>query len=248
MPRPPRLPVSLQLWSIREQVAADFAGTMAAVGRMGYEGVELIALGNTPVADADRALRDAGLKVSGMHVLLDPLRASVPHVVEQALTLGCRNVICPWFPPALLQTAASFSALGEELNVIGARLRAFGIVFHYHHHDFELRVLEGRRGIDWILDATEPRNVHCETDVYWLQKGGLDPVRFLTEQGKRIKLVHLKDEYELGSGPVDFRSVFSAIDAIGAAEWLIVEQEQYTFPPLEAVERCLQKMREWGRA
>ena len=243
-----RLPVSLQLWSIREQVAADFSGTMAEVARMGYEGVELIALGSLSAADADKALRAAGLKVSGMHVLLDPLRASVPQVVEQALTLGCKNVICPWFPPALLQTSSAFVALGEELNVIGAKLRAFGIGFHYHHHDFEIRTVDGRRGIDWILDACEPRNVSCETDVYWLQKGGLDPVRFLIDQGKRVKLVHLKDEFELGTGPVNFDAVFQTLDTIGAAEWLIVEQEQYNFPPLEAVSRCLDQMRRWGRA
>ena len=64
----------------------------------------------------------------------------------------------------------------------------------------------------------------------------------------RVPLVHLKDETELGSGPVDFAAIFAAMDEIGAAEWQIVEQEKYNFPPLESARRCFAQLRAWGRA
>jgi sugar phosphate isomerase/epimerase len=244
----PSLPVALQLWSIREEVTRDFSGTMAHVAGLGFTGVELAGLGPTTPTDADRALRAAGLRVVGLHVMMDQLRSNLSQVVEQALELGTPHVICPWYPPRLIRTVAAAEALGQELNELGARLRVHGLRFHYHHHDFDLASVAGRPLLDWILDASEPRHVGCEADVYWLHQGGVAPDRFLLEQGRRVQLVHLKDEKELGTGPVDFLAVFTAIDTVGAAEWLIIEQEQYSVEPLQAVELSLQQLRRWGRA
>lgn len=242
------LPVALQLWSIRDEVARDFAGTMRQVAAMGYSGVEIAGFGNLDLAAGNQALRDAGLRVAGMHVSIQQLRADVMQVAEQACTLGCGNLVCPWYPPHLLTTPAAYEDLGEELNRIGARLRAVGLRFHYHHHDFELRLTGGRHGLDWLVDACEPRNVAIEADVYWLKFAGVDPAVFLREQGRRVHLVHLKDEKELGSGPVDFGSVFQVLDAVAAVEWLIVEQEQYTFAPLVSVQKSFDALRAMGRA
>ncbi len=79
-------------------------------------------------------------------------------------------------------------------------------------------------------------------------KAGYSPARFLREQGTRCPLIHLKDEQELGSGPVNFPEVFAAAEEVGAAEWYIVEQERSTRPPLEAVRVCFEQLQRWGKA
>lgn len=242
------IPVSLQLWSLRDLVNVDFAGTVAEVAKIGYAGVETAGYGNLDAAGAAKAIQDAGLKVSGQHVSIGALRADLSKVAAEAHQLGTRNVICPFYPSALFNSGASCAQIGEELNEIGAKLRGFGLQFHYHNHAFELNTVEGRRGFDWLLDAASPRNLLCQADVFWVHTGGKNPAEFIREQGRRIKLVHLKDEKEIGGGPVNFPEVFSAVESIGAVEWYVVEVEKYNFAPLESVRRSFEQLKAWGKA
>jgi sugar phosphate isomerase/epimerase len=243
-----RIPVALQLWSVREDVQKDFAGTVAAVARMGYSGVELAGYGTLDAPRARAALDAAGLKAAGMHVSYPALRADPQAVVGEALALGARHVTCSWWPPAQLTGAASFERLGELLGEVGRTLRAFGIRFSYHNHDAEFRIVDGKPGFEWILGAAEPRDLAAEIDVYWVQHAGYSPGKILRDLGSRVPLLHLKDEKEIGGGPVDFAEVFSAADAVGAVEWYIVEQEAYSHAPLKSVGLCLEQLRAWGRA
>lgn len=242
------IPVSLQLWSVRDHIKTDFAATVAALARFGYQGVETAGYGNLDAAGAAAAIKSAGLKVSGMHVGIDALRASPNTVIADALLLGSQDVIVPWFPKALLATSAACAALGEELAAHGRRLAAHGIRLHYHNHDFELAKIEGRTVFERILDAAPPAHLLCQADVYWVKIGGDDPASFIRRQGRRIRLVHLKDEKELGTGPVDFPSVFAAIDSIGGVDWQVIEVEKYNHDPLESARLSLEQLKKWGRA
>jgi len=242
------IPVALQLWSVREDTARDFAGTVKAVADMGYAGVELAGFGNTDVRGAHAAITAAGLKVAGVHASIQDLRSDINRWVDAALLLGTRHVMCPWWPREHYHSAAACTRIGEELAAVGATFRAHGLHFAFHNHNNELAVVEGRRVFDWILDAAAPRDLGCQADVYWVQVGGKDPAEFIREQGRRIRTVHLKDEKEIGTGPVNFPSVFAALEAIGAVEWYVVEVEQYNFAPLESVRRSLAQLRSWGQA
>ena len=240
--------VSLQLWSLRDQIKTDFAGTMAEVARSGFAGVETAGFGNLDATAAAAALRDAGLVVSGMHVGIQPLRTDFNRVVDEALLCGARDLIVPWWSPAHFRSGAACAEIGQELDALGSRLRGYGLGLHFHNHAAELAVVDGRRVFDWLLDAAQPRNLGCEADVYWVQVGGTDPAAFLREQGRRIRLLHLKDETELGSGPVNFGAVFAAAEAIGAVEWYVIEVEKYNHAPLDSVRRSLEQLRAWGQA
>lgn len=240
--------VSLQLWSLRDLTKSDFAGTMREVARIGFAGVETAGWGNLDAAAATQAIRDAGLVVSGMHVGIVPLRTELNRVIDEALACGASDVIVPYWSPGQFRSAAACAEIGQELDTLGSRLRAYGLQLHFHNHAGEFAVVEGRRVFDWLLDAAQPRNLGCEADVYWVKVGGSDPAQFIREQGRRIRLVHLKDEKELGTGPVDFPAVFEAVDRIGAVEWYVIEVEQYSFGPLESVRRSFEQLRAWGRA
>lgn len=242
------LPVALQLWSLRERQAKDFAGTVAAVAQIGYTGVELAGYGNLDAKGVKAALDATGLKVAGMHVGIDALRGNLNTVISDALMFGTRHVICPGWPVIQYATAASCAGIGEQLGAIGRTLRAYGLQFSFHNHAGELKVIDGRTVFEWMLGAAAPRDLMAEVDVYWVKVGGQDPARTLRSYGARCPLVHLKDEKELGLGPVDFESVFAAIDDVGAAEWLVVEQEAYNHEPLESVRLCFEQLKRWGRA
>ncbi|RRJ96284.1 sugar phosphate isomerase/epimerase [Opitutaceae bacterium TAV4] len=243
-----KIPVSLQLYSLRELVKTDFAATVAEVARIGYAGVETAGYGNLDATGAAKAIADVGLKVSGQHIGLAALRADLNKVISDAHLLGTTNIICPSTPRDLYRSPAAVSQLGEELDELGARLRAHGIQFHYHNHAFEFVTLEGRYGLDWLLDAAAPRNLLCQADVFWVRTGGKNPAQFIREQGRRIKLLHLKDEKEIGGGPVDFAEIFAAVESVGALEWYVVEVGQYNHPPLESVRLSLEQLKQWGIA
>ncbi len=239
---------SVQLWSLRDLTKDDFAGTVAAVAKMGYAGVETAGFGNLDAPPAASALRDAGLVVSGMHVNIRHFRADFNKVVDDALACGATELIVPSWPAAHYRSAAACRQIGAELNELGARLRGLGLSLHFHNHDWEMKEVEGRRVFDWILDEAAPANLGCQADVYWVHKGGKDPAAFIREQGRRIRLLHVKDEKEIGTGPVDFAPVFAAVESIGAVEWYVIEVEQYNHPPLESVRLSLEQLKTWGKA
>jgi sugar phosphate isomerase/epimerase len=244
------LPIALQMWSLRDDMQKDFAATVAAVAQIGYAGVELAGYGNLDAPGAAAALKNAGLRAAGMHTGIARLRDELPQVIDEARLFGARDIICPWLPPAeAFPNPEACERTAAELNAIGAKLRAAGLRLAYHNHAAEFAPPVGGRAVfDWLLDASEPRNLSAELDVYWAHVAGKNPVDFMREQGRRITLLHLKDEKELGLGPVDFEAVFRAVDAAAAIEWLIVEQEHYTATPLAGVRACLDQLRRWGRA
>jgi sugar phosphate isomerase/epimerase len=243
-----KIPIALQLWSVREEMNRDFAGTVATVAKIGYAGVELAGYGNLDARGAKRALDAAGLAVAGMHVGRDLLGRNIEQVIEEAQLLGARHVTCPWWPPAEYTTAKVCQGIGQQLDAIGAILSNHGLQFSFHNHAAEAKMCGDRMVLEWILGAAKPGHLAAEPDVYWIHAAGGDPARFLREHGARCPLIHLKDETELGRGPVAFEEVFAAIDDAGAAEWLIVEQEKYHHAPLQSVRLCYEQLQAWHRA
>lgn len=241
------LPISLQLWSVREDMKRDFASTVAEVGRIGYAGVELAGYGNLDAKGAKAALDAANLKVSGMHVGIATLRTEPEKVIGDALMFGSRHVTVPFWSPDQFVSIAAVEKIAEELNTIGSKFRASGLQLSYHNHAGEFKLLEGRPVFDWLLGASEPRNVSAEVDLYWVQVGGYSPEKFIRDHGARVKLIHLKDETELGGGPVNFAPIFELVETIGAAEWYVVEQEKYNHPPLTSVRLCYEQLKKWGK-
>jgi len=226
----------------------DFAGTVAEIARIGYPAVELAGFGNLDAEGARAALANANLVVSGMHVGIAALRADLAKVIAEAKLLGTRHVTRPPlgrppnFPPS-----PTVEKIAAELDAFGAQLLSADLQLSFHNHAAEFQLLEGRPVFDWLLAASQPRHLAAEVDVYWVQIGGYSPEKFLRDHGARVKLVHLKDETELGLGPVDFPRVFATVESIGAAEWYVVEQEKYNHTPLESVRLCLEQLKRWGK-
>ncbi len=243
-----KIPTALQLWSVREDAKRDFAATVAAVAEIGYAGVELAGYGNLDAKGAKAAVDSAGLQVAGMHVSYATLRSDPGSVVSDALLLGTRNVTCSWWPPGHFVSALACERIGEQLGEVGESLRPFGIRFGFHNHASEFKIFDKRPAFEWILGAAEPRNLFAQLDVFWAHSAGYPPEKFIHEHGSRIPLLHLKDEKELGCGPVDYAKVFAATDSVGAAEWFIIEQEEYSHAPIKSVRLCLEQMKAWGRA
>lgn len=240
------VPLALQLWSVKEAIASDFAATAARVAGLGFVGVELAGYGKLDARGAKAALDAAGLRVAGMHI--NPAKlGEINQIIDEALTVGTKHVTCAFWPRTLYVSSAACERIGERLAEFGANLRASGLRFSFHNHDAELAVLNGRTVLEWILGAAAPRDLAMEPDVFWLHYAGYDPARFIHEQGARCPLIHLRDAAEIGGGPVDYPKVFAAMDTVASAEWLIMEQDRFNHEPFESLRRGMAQLAEWGR-
>src|SRR5262245_10030044 len=147
-------PLSIQMYTLRDQVAADIAGALRAVAELGYGAVELHSFGNLSAAQVRAELDTLGLKASGMHVGLDRLEKQLDAAIADMHTIGARHIICPWLPPDRRGTAEGYRSLAQTLNRIGRDVQAGGLQLSYHNHDFEFERFGEQTALDIILEET----------------------------------------------------------------------------------------------
>lgn len=240
-----KIPLSVQLYTLRDRCNQDMPGTLKALGEIGYKGVELAGFGSLKTAaEVRKAVDDAGLVVSGMHLGIDGfLGADAAKAAEDQKILGNSHVICPWV--ALDgKPEADYRAFALQLEQAGATAAKLGLTMCYHNHSFEHKPLrKGLDGLDVIFGNTHPDHVKAELDLYWVQHGGHDPAKYIEKMGKRCVLVHLKDMEvgpdrrfaNVGEGIIDFRAIVAAGQKVGV-RWYVVEQDNcYGQDPLDAV-------------
>jgi sugar phosphate isomerase/epimerase len=250
-----QIPVALQLYSVRDQLKADFTGTVSAVAKMGYAGVELAGYGGMTATELRKLLDDLGLRVAGDHVGLDRLEQQLDAAIAFNQEIGSPYVVCPFAPEGRRKDAAGWQQLVQTFNEIGRKCAEQGLGFCYHNHAFEFAPLDGSNGFTTLYENADPRYVKMELDMYWALKGGDNPASILRRYAGRCAIVHLKDMTgdaeqtfaEVGEGVLNFQDVFQAAST-GGVTWYVVEQDRCKRPPLESVQLSLQHLKEWGMA
>lgn len=247
-----KIPIALQMYTLRELAEEDFVGTLRSVAQIGYAGVEFVGYGGLSAAEIKALLEELGLRPAGSHVSLELLENELDSVIEYSLEIGNPYVVCPSLPPDRRRDGPSLRAVAQSLNHIGAACKEQGLRFCYHNHAFEFQTLDGKCIFDILFENTDPELVGAEVDTYWVQFAGLDPAELIQRYSDRVRLVHLKDMdpqdrsfAEVGEGILDWRAIFSASEAAGA-EWYIVEQDRCKRPPLESVRLSLENLRAMG--
>ena len=250
-----RIPIALQLYSVRKDCERDLPGTLKAVAEMGYQGVEFAGYYGRSAAELRTLVDDLGLAVAGSHVSLDSLLGDeVQSTIEFNQILGNRFLVVPGLPEARRNSHQAWLGTAQTFNQIAERLAATGggFVTGYHNHHVEFTPMGGELPWDTFFGNTR-QDVVMQLDTGNALHGGADPVPFLERYPGRAVTVHLK-EYSEGhrkalicEGDVRWQEVFRLCEAVGGTEWYIVEQESYAYPPLECVDRCLQALRAMGK-
>lgn len=248
------LPIALQLYTVRDDAARDFAATIASVAKIGYAAVELAGYGSVKSAGpAKHILDDNGLIVAGQHVALDALETDLSRVIEDAQTLGTEFVVVPYLPAERRLSLDGYRQLASLLEEYGSTLRDAGLQLAYHNHDFEFQKFGGDiYGYDAFFGAADPELVKVEMDTFWVKKAGEDPAAYMRKYAGRVPLVHLKDmtpegEFaEVGEGTMDYPAIFSAASVAGT-QFYIVEQDRCDkHAPLESARISFDNLRKLG--
>ncbi|MDQ2799941.1 MAG: sugar phosphate isomerase/epimerase, partial [Armatimonadota bacterium] len=189
-----KLPIALQLYTLRDQTAQDFSGTIRKVADIGYAAVELAGHGDLSIRELVSLLQDNHLRVAGSHVGIEAMEQDIAQVIDENLALGNRYVVVPYLSEDRRQGADGYKRTAETLNGLGETLRSNALSLCYHNHDFEFQKQDnGELGIDILLQNTDPALVKAEVDTYWVLVGGQDPVEFVQKYRGRVPLMHLKD-------------------------------------------------------
>ncbi|MGB6973900.1 MAG: sugar phosphate isomerase/epimerase [Terracidiphilus sp.] len=268
------LPLGLQLYSVRDQLPRDFAGTLKQIAALGYQEVEAAGYFHRTVPEIRTALRDAGLRLPSAHYSHDALSKDFDRILAFNKELGVRTLICS-FPglkdPSRLKSP-SFATLVEsftledwrwnagEFNRMGEKVKAAGMQFGYHNHTMEFRPQHGVVPYDELMRLTDPALVTFEMDCGWVKVGGGNPVTYLKRYPTRITMLHVKDfkrtnkpvsvaspppPAELGRGTEDYRPIFTAASR-GNIKHCFVEQEGFDMPPMQALKIDAEYMRSFN--
>jgi sugar phosphate isomerase/epimerase len=249
----PRIPIALQLYSIRHDCEKDLPGTLKAVAGMGYDGVDFAGYYGHDAPTIRAMLDDLDLKAAGCHTGIQTLLGDeLQKTIEFNHILGNKYLIVPGLPEPYRSSREAWRKTAEVFNEIAANLKPEGMFTGYHNHHIEFTPMDGELPWDTFFGNTVPEVV-MQIDLGNALHGGADPVAFLKHYPGRARTVHLKaysaanDKALIGEDDVDWAEVFRVCEADPVTEWYIVEQESYPYSPLESVDRCLQALKAMGK-
>lgn len=233
--------IGIQLYTLRQELAQDPVRTLARVAEIGFREVEFA--GYPPGTPTElRALLDRyGLRAPSSHVPLAALDRDWERTLENAAAIGQRYIVVAFVAPADRGGLEDWKRLATRFTRAGETARRHGLSFCYHNHDFEFAQIDGLVPYDLLLAETDPRAVGFEMDLYWLTKGGRDPLEYFSRWPGRFPLVHVKDMdptprrgfTEVGKGIIDFRRVFRRAAQAGIRHYFY-EQDETPGSPFES--------------
>jgi len=249
------IPIALQLYSVRDDCAQDFLGTIAQVAAMGYGGVEFAGFHDTSAEDIRRCLDENGLTCAGAHTPIEKLSdENIEETIRFHQVLGCNNLVVPWLPESTRATPEACKETADKLNKVADKLKTHGMRTGFHCHAGDMSPLEGGKSAwDLLGEYTVPEFI-MQYDTANGMSGGADPVQPILDLPGRGITVHLKEwsgehgAKPIGEGIVPWAKVFEACETVAGTQWYIVEHESYEgVTPLEAVQQCLQGLKAMGK-
>jgi sugar phosphate isomerase/epimerase len=204
------LPIGLQLYSVRQMLPNDFAGTLKQLATIGYRQVEAAGFFGHSASEVRQMMADAGIKCVSAHYSLVDLLKTGDATIEYAKALGLEYVVCSapsapdperlakypggtWQGVLHALTLDDWKWNADQFNQMGRRMKAAGIRFGYHNHTGEFRNLDGTNGFQVLLRDTDPAYVTFELDCGWAIASGQDPITLLRQNPTRFSLLHVKD-------------------------------------------------------
>ena len=257
--------VGVQLYTVRDQMKADFDGTIAKVASIGYKEVEFAGyFGRTP--QQVRAVLDKnGLSAPSTHAQYDEMDDKFPAVIEASKTIGLSYIVCPWIPEELRKSPDIWKQASEKFNRAGELSKKAGIQFAYHNHWFEFLPVNGKMPYDTLLELCDKDLVKMELDLCWITVGGGDPLKYFDRYPGRFPLVHvkdvkrvppvtaagsqdfgssMKDMTEVGGGIIDWKKIFAQSDKAGIKHYIVEhDNPKQPFESITTSYQYLEKLR-----
>ncbi|MCU0916563.1 MAG: sugar phosphate isomerase/epimerase [Planctomycetes bacterium] len=244
-----KIPIGLQLYSVRSEAQKDLSGTIAKVAKMGYQGVEFAGYYECKAKDIRKMLDDNGLVCCGTHTAMETLAdENLAATIEFNKVLGNTYLIVPWLQPSETNPKETWLGYARRFNVLVEKVKPQGMWVGYHAHQHDFAPLDGTTGWDIIASNTS-RDFIMQLDSGNCMDGGGDPVAYLKRYPGRAVTIHLKEHSAknpkamIGEGDVKWAEIFQLVRAAGTTRWYIIEEEKDAVPPLQGAKISLNNLK-----
>jgi sugar phosphate isomerase/epimerase len=251
--------IGLQLYTVRDAMQKDPAGTLAKVKQIGYNSIEAATYTGSQLfygMDAKtfaETLKQNNLIIPSAHYRLGEektngadTKGTMLHewdkAVDDAAAVGIKHMVCAWLSESERGNIDHYKQLAANLNKSAEICKKAGIQLCYHNHDFEFVEQDGQLPYNIILDNTDKDLVKMELDLYWITKAKHDPIEMFKQHPGRFPLWHVKDMdktpqqafTEVGNGTIDFKKIFENA-TIAGMKYFFVEQDKCPGSPFDSI-------------
>ena len=252
--------IGLQLYTVRDAMQKDPAGTLQKVASIGYNSVEAATYTGTElyygmdVKSFSALLKSNGLVMPSAHYALgegsNPQKGTIANdwqkAVDDAASMGQQYMVCAYLPESQRKTLDDYKRVAGIFNKAAETCKKSGIQFCYHNHNFEFPPIDGQIPYEVLLKEADPKLVKMEMDLYWVDKGGHDPLQLFKEHPGRFILWHVKDMdhtpqksfTEVGNGIIDFKKIFQHANQSGMKKFF-VEQDFCPGSPFDSIAKSI---------
>lgn len=246
-----KVPVGLELYSVRNELTKDLKGTVTAVAKMGYQVVEFYSPYFGWSVDQTKEIRklmdDLGIRCMSTHNGMNAFTGDgVQKAIELNKILGAKYVVLA-SAGGNVKTVDDWKGVADKLTKATEQLHPAGLRAGFHNHQSEWKPIDGQKPLVILADNT-PKDFMMQLDVGTTMEVGEDPVAWIDAHPGRINSLHLKDwapgegkgyQVLFGEGVSPWKKIFNAAESKGGVEFYLIEQEGSRFPPLETAQKCL---------
>lgn len=250
-----KYPVGLEMFSVRNELAKDLPGTVAAVAKMGYDCVEFFSPYTQWTPEKAREVRkqmdDLGIKCLSTHNGANMFSGDqMDRAVELNTILGSRYIIMA--SAGRVEGLDGWKGVAEKLNAAAAKMKPAGIRPGFHNHRAEFLPIDGKMPMEVLAEQTT-KDVTLQFDIGTCVHAGVDPVAWIHRNPGRFTSIHCKDWSKnadlgykalFGEGDAPWKQIFDAVEKTGGLEFYLLEQEGSRFTPYETAEKCLATFRQ----
>lgn len=257
--------VGLQLYTIRDAMAADVKGSLKKVSDLGYKNLELASYSNGKFygykpSEFKKMVTDLGMNALSSHAAVESTGITTENAKMMAdahAELGVKYCIQPWINEQD-RTIEQYKKMIADWNKVGEIMKNVGIQFGYHNHNFEFKPMDGKIPYyDIFMPEMDAKLITMELDLFWASKAGQDPVEMFKKYPGRFQLLHMKDMRtkqapfydvikddicEVGEGVIDFKRILAAKKIAGAKYLFVEDDNQGNGKPFEGIGTSIKNM------
>lgn len=257
--------VGLQLYTIRDAMAADVKGSLKKVSDLGYKNLELASYSSGKFygfkpSEFKKMVNDLGMNALSSHAAVESAGITTENAKMMAdahAELGVKYCVQPWINDED-RTIEKFKKMIADWNKVGEIMKNVGIQFGYHNHNFEFRPMNGKIPYyDIFMPEMDASLITMELDLFWATKAGQDPVEMFKKYPGRFQLLHMKDMHtkqapfydvvkddicEVGEGVIDFKRILAARKIAGAKYLFVEDDNQGNGKPFEGIGTSIRNM------
>jgi sugar phosphate isomerase/epimerase len=254
-----KIPLGIQLWTVKEPASKDLEGTLRAVYAAGFREIEFAGFYDKSAAEIGALLKKIGFSLVSMHAGATDIAKKGDQILADAKTLGLRYIVCsspgvspekdklPWEEKMKAVDLNDWKWNAELFNKFGKQVSEAGMSFGYHNHSAEFKKFDGKTAFDHLYEMTDPKHVKIELDVGWVTVAQQDPIAILNKYKDRVIALHVKDvskrvsqdkdppSVALGEGVIDWKAVIGTAKKNGTKAFFYEQEEPFTRPILDSV-------------